>query len=116
MAILHVIKNLDDAIEFQNTINEVSSWSVRNKLSINVGKTVFMQFGGASIQWNPVYYIDNESITEVNQFSYLSILWDNKSTFHVIQQSEKSIRLANASSRLSKFISKRSLNNTFYTM
>lgn len=118
VVVLKSVRSVDDTRELQQNIDILASWSEANRLTVNTNKTVFMQFGGSKIRWHPQYTIYSAQITEVLQMNYLGVLLDAKLTFnmHVQQLSIRSIKLANAAARLSRYIGKRALNLSLYQL
>lgn len=85
----------------------------RYALRINTDKTKVMVFTRSSaVDRGVEYQMNDHNLECVNKFIYLGIEFVRKLSFnsHANQVSPKSVRMANAAARLSRYIGDRSLN------
>lgn len=100
----------------QQTLTNLSNWSKTNNFTINASKTKLLAFNRGAFNWQINYTIDNNQIERVPQMTYLGVIFDKKISFHV-QTNEvdaKSIRIANATTRLCRYIGNKKLNVPLY--
>ena len=79
--LLHRISSLNDCTTLQNNISKLSSWCVKNNLTLNVQKCNVMSFSTRDSEYTYEYTVNNEQLPRPSTFKDLGVTFDKKLTF-----------------------------------
>ena len=101
-------------------LNKISNWLALNKLSFNIDKTVYIEFGSTqnSTPGNLNICIQRKQITRVDNTKYLGIIFDKNMRWeiHITNIYNKSKYLIFIFYKLTKILSQQNLRMLYYAL
>ena len=113
--------NFTDLVHtFNNSLMHVNSWLIRNRLSLNINKTVAVIFSNrtASIDYSNELSINNNRVKYQTDVKYLGVIIDNALSFksHINLVSNKISKNLGILYKLSNFVPHYVLRNIYYSL
>ena len=105
-------------MDINNELANVDNWMRKNKLSINFSKTEYMLISRKKEKSQFKIFINDNEISKNDHIKYLSVLLDNKLTwhYHIEKVRTKVIEGIWAIARLKNLVSTKMLLHIYYTM